>query len=47
MHNDEVVYLNEAQPEAAADVLAQALANDPLFVYALPDNAERVLDAGP
>jgi ribosomal protein S18 acetylase RimI-like enzyme len=41
MHDEEVVYLNEAQIEAAADVLAQALANDPLFVYALPDDAER------
>jgi ribosomal protein S18 acetylase RimI-like enzyme len=33
--------LFEAQIEEAAHVLAQALAHDPLFVYALPNDAER------
>jgi hypothetical protein len=41
MHNDKVVYLKEAQIDEVAQVLAQALANDPLFAYVLPDNAER------
>jgi ribosomal protein S18 acetylase RimI-like enzyme len=41
MHHYELMPLAKAQIEAAAGVLAQALANDPLFVYALPDDAER------
>jgi ribosomal protein S18 acetylase RimI-like enzyme len=41
MHYYEVVPLAETQIETAAHLLAQALANDPLFAYALPDEAER------